>query len=61
MEKYNLHVCGTVSDTDTDFKMGFDITVNNGGSVSQVANSIQNTIDTLSKNGHKLPENVSVK
>lgn len=57
MEKYNVHVCGAVSDTDTDFKMGFDVTVKNGGSVSQVANAIQNTIDTLSKNGHKLPAN----
>ena len=57
MEKYKVHICGTVSTTDTDFEIGFDITVNNGGSVSQVANSIQNTIDTLSKNGHKLPEN----
>lgn len=47
MEKYNVHVCGTVSDTDTDFEMGFDVTVKNGGSVSQVANSIQNTIDAL--------------
>lgn len=57
MEKYNVHVCGTVSDTDTDFEMGFDVTVSNGGSVLQVANSIQNTIDLLSKNGHKLSEN----
>lgn len=56
MEKYNVHVCGTVSDTDTDFKMSFDVTVSNGGSVSQVANSIQNTIDTLSKNGNKLTQ-----
>lgn len=56
MEKYNVHVCGTVSATDTDFKMSFDVTVSNGGSVSQVANSIQNTIDTLSKNGNKLTQ-----
>ena len=53
MEKYNVHVCGTVSDTDTDFEMVFDVTVKNGGNVSQVANSMQSTIDTLSKNGHK--------
>lgn len=57
MKKYNVNVCGTVSDTDTDFEMGFNVTVKNGGSVSQVATSIQDTIDTLSKNGHKLPEN----
>lgn len=57
MKKYNVNVCGTVSDTDTDFEMGFDVTVKNGGSVSQVATSIQDTIDTLSKNGHKLPTN----
>ena len=54
MEKYNVHVCGTVKGTDTDFKMGFDITVENGGSVSQVANALQNTIDTLSKNASKV-------
>lgn len=47
MEKYNVHICGTVSDTDTDFEMGFDVTVKNGGCVSKVANSIQNTIDAL--------------
>lgn len=57
MKKYNVNVCGTVSDTDTDFEMCFDVTVKNGGSVSQVATSIQDTIDTLSKNGHKLPTN----
>ena len=57
MKKYNVNVCGTVSDTDTDLEMGFNVTVKNGGSVSQVATSIQDTIDTLSKNGHKLPEN----
>lgn len=57
MKKYNVNVCGTVSDTDTDFEMGFNVTVKNGGSVSQVATSIQDTIDTLSKNGHKLPAN----
>lgn len=54
MEKYNVRVCGTVSDTDTDFKMDFDVAVKNGGSVLQVANSLQNTIDALSKNGYKL-------
>lgn len=57
MKKYNVNVCGTVSDTDTDFEMCFDVTVKNGGSVSQVATSIQDIIDTLSKNGHKLPAN----
>lgn len=57
MKKYNVNVCGTVSDTDTDFEMSFDVTAKNGGSVSQVATSIQDTIDTLSKNGHKLPTN----
>lgn len=47
MEKYNVHVCCSVSDTDTDFEIGFDVTVKNGGCVSKVANSIQNTIDAL--------------
>lgn len=45
---YKVHFCGTVSDgTQDGFKMGFDITVENGGTVQDVADQIQATIDAL--------------
>ena len=45
---YKVHLCGTVNDDVQDgFKMGFDVTVENGGNVSQVANAMQVAIDSV--------------
>lgn len=48
MMEYNVNVCGCVRDTNTNFKCGFDITVENGGSVENVGNAIQGAIDVMS-------------
>lgn len=54
MLKYKVNVCGCVCDTDTDFKCGFDITVENGGSVGNVGKSIQDAIDGMKGKGHPI-------
>lgn len=54
MLKYKVNVCGCVCDTDTDFKCGFDITVENGGSVGNVGKSIQDAIDGMKVKGHPI-------
>lgn len=51
MLKYKLSVTGCVEDTSSDFKCGFDISVENGGSVEHVGKSIQNAIDSMSDKG----------
>lgn len=53
MKKYLVHVCGAVEDTDTDFKVGFDITVNNGGDVDFVGATIQNALNKFSEKSKK--------
>lgn len=53
MKKYVVHVCGAVEDTDTEFKVGFDITVNNGGDVEFVGSTIQNALNKLSEKSKK--------
>lgn len=46
---YKVHLCGTAEDNAQDgFKMGFDITVENGGSVKEIGAAMQSTIDILS-------------
>ena len=52
--KYKVNVCGCVCDTDTDFKCGFDIAVENGGSVGSVGKSIQDAIDGMKGKGHPI-------
>lgn len=54
MLKYKVNVCGCVCDTDTDFKCGFDIAVENGGSVGSVGKSIQDAIDGMKGKGHPI-------
>lgn len=54
MLKYKVNVCGSVCDTDTDFKCGFNITVENGGSVGNVGKSIQDAIDGMKGKGHPI-------
>ena len=49
MKKYKLNVVGSVHDTDTDFRCGFDITVENGGSVENIGKSVQLAIDNMAK------------
>ena len=52
MMNYKVNVSGCVSDTDTDFRCGFDISVENGGSVSHVGRLIQDAIDGMKEKGH---------
>lgn len=47
MINYNVHVCGTVEDSKTGFKCGFDFTVENGGTVENVATGVQHAIDSM--------------
>lgn len=54
MLKYKVNVCGCVCYTDTDFKCGFDIAVENGGSVGNVGKSIQDAIDGMKDKGHPI-------
>lgn len=56
MMKYRVNVCGRVCDTDTGFNCGFDLTVENGGSVGAVGSAIQAAIDGMSKEA--VPEKV---
>ena len=53
MKKYVVHVYGAVEDTDTEFKVGFNITVNNGGDVDFVGSTIQNALNKLSEKSKK--------
>lgn len=55
MRHYNVHVCGTVKDTETDFRCGFDFSVENGGSVKNIGDAIQSAIDGIKHNGHQIP------
>ena len=54
MMKYKVNVNGCVCDTDTDFKCGFDITVENGGSIGHVGKAIQDAIDSMKVKGHSV-------
>ena len=54
MLKYRVNVSGCVCDMDTDFKCGFYITVENGGSVGNVGKSIQDAIDGMKGKGHPI-------
>lgn len=47
MVNYNIHVNGTVEDTEKDFKCGIDISVSNGGSVENIGKAIQSAVDTF--------------
>lgn len=49
MKKYKLNVTGSVYDTDTNFRCGFDITVENGGSAENIGKAVQSAIDTMAK------------
>lgn len=63
MLKYKLNVSGSVCDVDTDFRCGFDISVENGGSVENVGLFIQGAIDRMKEKGHPIekPESDSSK
>lgn len=61
MFKYKVNVSGCVCNTDTDFKCGFDITVENGGSVGNVGESIQEAIDGMKDLGHPIEKTASEK
>lgn len=52
--KYKVNVSGCVHDTATDFKCGFEVTVENGGSVENIGKSIQTAIDSMSKAAEKV-------
>lgn len=54
MVNYRVNVCGSVRDTDTDFRCGFDITVENGGSIGNVGKAIQSAIDGMKDKGHPI-------
>lgn len=49
MKNYKINVVGTVHDTETHFKCGFDITVENGGSVENIGKSMQSAIDKMAE------------
>ena len=51
MLKYKINVAGCVEDTATDFKFGFDLTVENGGSVENVGKALQSAIDCMKDKG----------
>ena len=44
---YKVHICGTAEDNSRGFHAGFDLTVENGGSVEQVASAIQSAINIM--------------
>ena len=58
MMKYNIHVCGTVADTESDFRCGFDFTVANGGSVKHVGKCLQDAINGMKEKGHPIEQTV---
>lgn len=47
MIQYNIHVNGTVEDTEKGFKCGIDISVSNGGSVENIGKAIQSAVDSF--------------
>ena len=47
MIKYNIHVNGTVEDTEKGFECGIDISVSNGGSVESIGKAIQSAVDAF--------------
>ena len=49
MKKYSVNVVGTVHDTETDFKCGFDITVENGGSLDHIGKSVQDAFNRMAE------------
>ena len=47
MVNYNIHVNGTVEDTENGFKCGIDISVSNGGSVENIGKAIQSAVESF--------------
>lgn len=45
---YKIHVSGTVTDPETGFGCGFDISVTNGGSIENVGAALQQSINQMS-------------
>lgn len=60
MLNYKVNVSGCVCDTDTDFKCGFDIVVENGGSVGNVGMAVQDAINRMKDKGHPIEKSEAV-
>lgn len=43
---YKINITGTVENPKTGFRMGLDLSVENGGSVVQIGEAVQTAIDT---------------
>ena len=43
---YKINITGTAENPKTGFRMGLDLTVENGGSVAQIGEAVQTAIDT---------------
>lgn len=54
--EYKLNITGCACDESTGFKCGFDITVENGGSIEQVGESLQKAIDGMKSSSKKEKE-----
>ena len=52
--KYKMNISGVVCDEHSDFRLGFDITVENGGTVEKVGESIQKAIDGMRIHGNPI-------
>lgn len=46
MMNVKVNLTGCVCDSERDFKCGFDISVENGGSVAEIGSAVQTLIDT---------------
>lgn len=51
--KVGLHINGVVKNAEKNFSVGFDLTINNGGNVEEVGESIQLMLDNLETNAER--------
>lgn len=57
MLKYAVNLVGNAYDDETGYSVGFDVTVRNGGNLSQIGGSIQKAISDMGpKAGQPVPE-----
>lgn len=55
MISYNVHLNGAVQNDENGFKVGFDISIENGGNLTNIGEALQGTIDKLAEKAEKLP------
>ena len=53
---YKINIVGSVADTETGFRAGIDISIENGGSIAQISQAVQTAIDTCAANATKKTE-----